>query len=92
MGAYGHIPTISLLLAFHYVAMNVRNDGLGVHDCRMSVYGKFGLTQTVRHVSRKGGSTHVKDMKDPVEVQPPGGDVVFVVLRVEKARDGTSFA
>ena len=92
MGTYGHVPTISLLLAFHYVTANVGNNGLGVHDRRMSIYGKFGLTQTVRYVSRKGGSTHVKDMKDPVEVQPPGGDVVFVVLRVEKARNGTSFA
>ena len=31
-------------------------------------------------------------MKDPVEVQPPGGDFFFVVLRVEKARNGIAFA
>ena len=43
MGTYGHIPTISLLLAFHYVTVNVGNNGLGVHDRRMSIYCKFGL-------------------------------------------------
>jgi hypothetical protein len=31
-------------------------------------------------------------MEDPVEVQPPGGDRLFVVLRVEKPRDRIPFA
>jgi hypothetical protein len=30
-------------------------------------------------------------MKDPVEVRPPGGDRLFVALRMEKSRDRISF-
>jgi len=30
-------------------------------------------------------------MKDPAEFQPPSGDRLFVVLRVEKSRHRTSF-
>ena len=30
-------------------------------------------------------------MKDPVEVQLPGGDSFFIILRVEKLRDRVSF-
>jgi hypothetical protein len=35
----------------------------------------------------RSDGTHVEDMKDPVEVQPPGGDRLFIILRVEKSRD-----
>ena len=31
-------------------------------------------------------------MKYPIKVQPPGGDCIFVVLRVEEARGCVSFA
>ena len=31
-------------------------------------------------------------MKDPVEVQPPAGDLIFIVLRVEVSRDPISLA
>ena len=36
--------------------------------------------------------THVEDMKNPVEVQPPGGDLFLVVPRVEEPRGRISFA
>ena len=35
--------------------------------------------------------THVKDVKGPVEVQPPGGDRLFVALRMEKSTNLISF-
>ena len=35
--------------------------------------------------------THVKDLENPVEVQPPGGDLLSVVLRVESWGDSTPF-
>ena len=35
--------------------------------------------------------THVKDLENPVEVQPPGGDRLFVVPRVEPSGDCTPF-
>ena len=47
---------------------------------------------TVSNGRTKSGGTHVKDVKDPVEVQPPGGDCLFVALRVEKTTDRISFA
>ena len=30
-------------------------------------------------------------MKDPVEVQPPGGNCLFIILRVEMSRDYVPF-
>ena len=35
--------------------------------------------------------THVEDMNNPVEVQPPGGNRLIVVLLVETSRDRISF-
>ena len=37
-------------------------------------------------------STHVEDVKDPVEVLPPGHNHVFVGLRMEDSRNRMSFA
>jgi hypothetical protein len=31
-------------------------------------------------------------VEDPVEVQPPGGDRIFIILRVEKSREQIPFA
>ena len=36
--------------------------------------------------------THVKNVKDPVEVQPPGSDRVFIALCMEEARNGVALA
>ena len=35
--------------------------------------------------------THVKDLKNLVEVQPPGGNLLSVVLRVEPSGDCIPF-
>ena len=45
-------------------------------------------------VARSCGSdgTHVEDMKDPNEVQLPGGDFFLVVLCVEVLRNHISFS
>jgi len=34
---------------------------------------------------------YVKDTKDPIEVQPPGGDRLFIILCVDKSRDHVPF-
>lgn len=36
--------------------------------------------------------THVKDLKNPAEVRPPGDDPLLVLPRVKKSRDGIPFA
>ena len=36
--------------------------------------------------------TYIEDAKNPVEVLPPSGDRLLVILRVQKSRDCTSFA
>lgn len=36
--------------------------------------------------------TYVEDLKDPDEVQPPSGNHIFIVLRVEQSRHHISFA
>ena len=35
--------------------------------------------------------THLKDMKDSIEIRPPGSDRGFILLRVENTRDKISF-
>jgi hypothetical protein len=35
--------------------------------------------------------THNKDLKNLVEVQPPGGDCLLVILRAETPRNDVSF-
>jgi len=35
--------------------------------------------------------THLEDLKDLVEVQPPGSNHLFVVIPVEKSRDRIPF-
>jgi hypothetical protein len=41
------------------------------------------------HLSNR---THAKDLKNPIEVQPPGGNHLLVVLRVKSSRYHTPFA
>ena len=53
--------------------MDVGNDHMDV-DC------KFGLETDSQQLPYKTEGTHVKDMEDPVEVQPPGRDRFFIVL------------
>ena len=40
---------------------------------------------------RGGDGTHVEDVQDPIEVQPPGCDRPLIVLRVESSGDCISF-
>ena len=48
------------------------------------VRSKSGPLVAARH---KSDGTHVKDMKDPVEIQFPGGDGLLIVRRVDKSGD-----
>jgi len=53
---------------------------------------KLNLEAESQRQSCKGDGTHVKDTKNPVEVQLPGGDRLFVVLRVVTSRDRVPFS
>ena len=66
------------------VLMSVRN------GC-MCIYPKFSLEAESQHSSCRGDWTHVKDMKNPVEVQSPSGDRLFVVFRVIMSGDHIPF-
>ena len=57
----------------------------------MGTYRKLDLETCGQECGSGRNGTHVKDMKEPVEIQPPGRDSFFVALRVEKARNGISF-
>ena len=77
--------------------MDVGNDVLGVRDVTanignrsVGIYREFGLKTDGQKRGRGGNGTHVEDMKDPVEVQSPGRNPFFIILRVEKARNNAS--
>ena len=78
--------------------LNVRNDGIGVCNTPMNirdndicVYRKLGLEVGGQPWLRRGDGTHVEDVENPIEVQPPGGDRPLIVLRVENSREYISF-
>ena len=79
--------------------MDFGNSGLGVHDSIMNagddyvgVYCKFDLEADGWQWSCRSEGTHVEDVKNPVEVQPPGGYLLPIVPRVEQSRGHISFA
>ena len=58
----------------------------------MCIYRKFSLEIHSQQWSRGNDGTHVEDMKDPDEVQPPRGDFLFVVLCVDVSGNHISFS
>ena len=56
----------------------------------MLICPKLGLKAEIQRWSHGSGRTHVECMKNLVEVQLPGSDRLFVVLRVETPGDHTS--
>ena len=81
------------------VIADVGDDGLGVHNITANIrhdykrgYRKFGLEADSQQCSHSSDGTYIEDMKDPVEVRPPGSDRLFIFFRVEKSRDRTSLA
>jgi len=64
---------------------------MSVKNCCTCFYPKFGLEVESQRLSCRGDGTHVKDMKNSVEVQLPGDDRLFIVLRVVTSRDRVPF-
>ena len=72
------------------------NDGVGVRDGMANsgnrwiyVYRKFFLKvkSQQRPSLERQLKTHVKDLKNLTKVHPPGGNHLFIVLRVRMSRD-----
>ena len=53
----------------------------------MIVHRKFGLEVEGQQRPSRNDGAYVKDLKDPVEFQPPAGDCFLVILRIENSRD-----
>jgi len=49
------------------------------------------LEGEVSSIHRSSDKTHVKDTKNIFEAQPPGGDLLFTLLRMEAPRDPIPF-
>ena len=67
--------------------MDVCNDSTGVGNDYMCVDRKFGPKADSERWLYKGGTTHVEDMKNPVEDQFPAGDLFLIVRRMDKSGD-----
>lgn len=75
------------------IVVDIGDDGLGVRDFTMNVGDdhvccacKLGLGADVQRLSYRNSQTHVEDVEDPVEVQPPPDNQLFVILRVNMPR------
>ena len=86
-------------LTLYHCTMDVRNDGVGVCNAltnvgndQVCVNRKLGLGEVSQRRSYRSGGTHVEHMKNPLEVRPPGGNCLFIVLRVEMSGDYVPFA
>ena len=56
------------------------------------MYREFGLeVDYQQYRQRMESSTNLKDVNDPIKLRSPGGNCVFVFLRVENTRDKISF-
>jgi len=74
------------------IVLELGNDGVGFGNSDMCNYCKFGLGIPSQQSPYEDDGTHVEDMKDPVEVQPPGRNLFLVVLCVEVSGNRISFA
>ena len=71
--------------------MDVGNEPANVRNCYMRVQRKFGLEMDIQQYrQRMDNRTHLKNMKDSIEIRPPGSNRGFVLLRVENTRDRIS--
>ena len=91
--------TVSPSLIFQHVTVNVGDKGVrvpnngmcirdittNIRNVRVCVNRKFGLELNSWRWSHRNNKTHVEDMEDPIEVQPPGDNRIFVVLCVDKS-------
>ena len=58
----------------------------------MCVDRKFGLEEISEQRSLyRSGRTHTEHVEDSDEFQPPGGNCLFIVLRVEMSREYVPF-
>ena len=67
--------------------MHLGNHVAGVYNIVVGIYCELGLRVNGQRLSSRNHGTYIEDVKDPVQVQLPGGDCLFVVLRMEKSRD-----
>ena len=64
---------------------------MNVRDGCAFVYPKFNLEAEGQRSSRRCDETHIKDVNSSVEVQPPGSNRLFIVLRMITSRDRIPF-
>ena len=64
------------------IVINIGDEGVGVHDSYVCIYRELSLGMNINNSRTKNDRTHVEDEKDPVEVRPPGGDRLPIILRV----------
>ena len=90
--------TIRTLETFRLAVIGVWGSGTGgcsvvtnVRDGCTCVRQKFSLEAEGSQSSYRSERPHVKDAKNPVEVQSPGSDRFFIVLRVVTSRDHIPF-
>jgi len=70
---------VSPFLTLQHITMHVGYDHVGI-------YRELSLHVSGKQWPYSNDKTHVKDVKNPVQVQLPGGDRLLVVLRIGKSR------
>ena len=80
-------------------ALKLRNNGVGFRDTianvrnsRIYVRSEFSLGTGSQRWSYRNNRTHIKDKEDLVEVRPPAGDCLAIVLRMGCVRGCIPFA
>ena len=65
---------------------------MSVGNSRICIYRQFGLGAQSQQSPDGNDGTHVEDLKNPAEVQLPGGDLLLVVFCMEMPRNHIPFA
>jgi hypothetical protein len=82
----------------HGIILDAGNDGVGVRDIVTTAATAASVVTVSAFWEREVSSghhssdrTYVQDLKNVFEVQPPGGDRLFIFLRAETLRDRIPF-
>ena len=83
--AYGLVLANSTFLTSQIVAMNIRNQSVGI-DCKLS------LEKRRQRVLGGSHRTYIKHLKNPIKVPPPSHNIFFITLCMEEPNCPVSFA
>ena len=88
MGTHHLVHNIGPLLAFHHGTVDVGNEPVSIRNAYMRMQRKLGLEMDDQSCGQRIYSRkYLKNVKNPIEIRPPGSNRDFFALRAENTRE-----